>query len=228
MSRFVGRSRGWIAVVLVAALVLPIGRWAVDEFAFRTSGEAVTDELGDAAAVTDALLLVRSVGCDGQASTGSAFVLDLDGEAIVLTNRHVVADARSVSVRPLSGGAFEPVAGFETAADADVAVLDLGEAAPIPAALPRGTAVGEGTEVRTVGFPSGRPSTGTGTVVAVDAARLVIEVPVSGGASGSPVLDDDGRVVGQIFGTAVGGEAVATPIERVVGSLADTIAAAPC
>jgi S1-C subfamily serine protease len=205
ISRFVSRSRGWIAVAIAVGLLLPAGGWAINEYAFGSAGDAVEAELGDDAALADALLLVRSTDCAGRSSSGSAFALDLDGEPVVVTNRHVVERARTIGVRPLDGGPALPVADHRLARNADVAVLELADPDDVPPRLRAGADPGEG-----------------------QGGQLVLELPVAPGASGSPVLDDAGQVVGQIFARTGDGRGLATSIGALVAAARDTEPAPPC
>jgi S1-C subfamily serine protease len=210
MARFSSRIRGWLALLLAVMLVVPLGGWLLDELAFRRSGDTVTETLGEDAILADAVVLVRSIGCDGQVSTGSGFVTRVDGDAIVVTNRHVVEGARTVGVRPLEGGQAQAATGYRLAGNADVAVLDIEGVPDDAVALPLGGTPRVGQDVRLVGFPAARPFTSAGTVTEVQGGQLLLELEVDPGASGSPVVDEDGAVVGQVFARTRDGDGVAT------------------
>lgn len=216
MSRFLGRGRWIVALVLAIALAFPVGGLLLDELAFRGSGDAVEAELGDSAFLADAVLLVRSIDCGGLVSTGSAFAVEIDGEVVLVTNRHVVDGARTSGVRPLDGGPSVRVANHRLSDVADVAVLELDDPDQIPEPLPVGAAADIGDEVRIIGFPGGRAATTTGPVSVARADRMVLDLQVDAGASGSPVLDADGNVVGQVFARTSAGEGVATPLPRLL------------
>ncbi|MBW3657645.1 MAG: serine protease [Actinobacteria bacterium] len=210
MSRFSNRIRKWLVVVVALSLVVPVGGWLIDELAFRRSGADVAEQLGEDGRLADAVMLVRSIGCDGQVSTGSGFLTLVDDEAVVITNRHVVEGARTVGLRPLEGGPATTATGYRLAANADVAVLEL-EAMPDDGlALPLGPSPREGQDVRVVGFPAARPYTTEGTVADDTGGQLLLELAVAPGVSGSPVVDADGAVVGQIFARTDDGDGVAT------------------
>lgn len=228
MSRLLAHAKGWLALVVVAALVLPFAGWLVNEFAFESAGSEVEEQLGDDAGLTDALLLVRSSDCLGQTSTGSAFAVEIDGSPVVVTNRHVVEDARTIGLRPLDGGPALRVASHRLATDQDVAVLELADPEAVPPALPTGRAVAPGDEVRVVGFPSGRPRIAAGPVEDVASGRLVLDLVIYPGASGSPVLDDDGRVVGQVHASTSDGQGIATPVAALTAAAAAAVPAPSC
>lgn len=227
-SRFAARVRWLVVVVVALGLLVPAGRWALDELAFGAAGDAVEERLGDEAGLAEALVLVRTVDCSGRSSSGSAFALDLDGEPVLVTNRHVVEDARMVSVRPFDGGPAVPVGRHLVAASADVAVLELVDATEVPPTLPLGPAARSGEEVRTVGFPGGRPSTTAGPVAELAADRMILDLVIDPGASGSPVLDDAGQVVGQVFARMVDGRGIATPRDALVAAISAAEPAPAC
>ena len=228
MSRLLARAKGWLALVVAVALVLPFGGWLVDEFAFGSAGSEVERRLGDDAGLADALLLVRSSDCAGRTTTGSAFAIDLDGTSVVVTNRHVVEDARTIGLRPLEGGPALRVVSHRLATARDVAVLELADPDELPSSLPVGSAVAPGDEVRVVGFPSGRPRITAGPVEAAAPDRLVLDLAIDAGASGSPVLDGAGRVVGQVHARTADGRGIATPLAALTDAAATAVPAPPC
>lgn len=228
MSRMVARAKGWLALVVAVALVLPFGGWLLEEFAFGSAGSEVEEQLGADAALADALLLVRSSDCVGRTSTGSAFAVELDGMPVVLTNRHVVEDARTIGVRRLAGGTALRVATHRVSAERDVAVLELVDAAELPPALSVGDTAVPGDEVRVVGFPAGRPAISSGPVQETAPGRLVLDLDIDPGASGSPVLDDAGRVVGQIYARTADGRGVATPLSALLAAARTATPAPEC
>ena len=221
MSRLVARSRSWLALFVALLLVVPLGGWLLEELAFQRSGSEVDEELG-AGDLADSVFLVRTGRCDGTSGSGSGFVARRDGRAVVVTNRHVVEGGRVVGLRRITGGPALEVTAYRLSDTADVAVLEVGDPDELPAALPFGEPVDEGAPVRIVGFPAARPFTTSGTVEQADPARLLVDVRTDPGASGSPLVDPDGRVVGQVFARSGDGFGVATP----VGALTDAIASA--
>ncbi len=227
-SRLVRHARGWLGLVVAIAVALPLAGWAIDELAFRRSGGTVAQRLGPDAALVDALLLVRVSTCAGGSSSGSAFAVDLGDGPVVVTNRHVVDEASAVGVRPLVGGPALSVTGVRLSADLDVAVLELSDPRALPATLVAGPDAAVGDEVRLVGFPSARPFTTEGEVVEVAPTRLLLDLRTDPGASGSPVVDDEGRVVGQIWARTVDGQGVATPISAVARAVERAAPAPGC
>lgn len=227
MSRVFGRLRLALGVLVALAMLIPAGGWVLDRLAIRSAGGEVEDALGDDAAITASLLLVRSVDCTGRSRSGSAFSLELGGVATVVTNRHVVEAARSTVVQPLAGGSGAQVREVLLADVADVAVLVLDDEV-VPPALSVGPAATIGQPIITVGFPGARPALREGRVDRVEPGRLTVALEVGAGASGSPVLDDDGRVVGQVFARTSDGRGVATPTDVVVDAARDSTPAPAC
>ena len=223
-SRRTRRRTRWLAALLAVALVIPTGRWAIDELRFRLSGASVVETLEgerSGAELADTVLLVRAAGCaGGTTSSGSAFVLATPEGPRLVTNRHVVEDTRRVGVRSLDGDLNLEVTDIEVSRVADVAVLHVDDDAVLPPALALSTgSVNPGDEVRLVGFPAARPFTTSGEVAEVGPGRLLLDLQVDRGASGSPVVAEDGRVVGQVFAVTRDGLGVATPAGSLPGAL---------
>jgi S1-C subfamily serine protease len=222
------RRRGlrWVALLLAVLLVVPFSGWLIDELGFRTAGRDVAGEVDQA--LVDSVLLVRAGRCDGTVVTGTAFVLALADGPVVVTNRHVVEQVRTAGVRPLTGGTPETVTEVRLAADADVAVLEVAAPDRLPTALRPGGDVEVGTELRLVGFPAARAFTTTGTVAAVDPNVLQVELATDPGASGSPLVAEDGHVAGQIFARSSQGQGLATPTARLMAAVAAATPAPGC
>ncbi len=227
MARFFSRTRVWLGAIVVVAMLIPVGGWVIDRYLFLVAGESVEDALGDEAELTAALRLVRSVDCRGSARSGSAFALEVDGGARLVTNRHVVEDARSTVVQPLEGGPGVQVREVRVATSADVAVLVLDQD-ELPPPLPLAAEVRLGQPIRTIGFPGARPAFRAGRVDRLEPGRMLIALEVGAGASGSPVLDEDGAVVGQVYARTEGGRGVATPFEDLIAAVRDAVPAPSC
>ncbi len=227
MSRVFGRLRLVLGILVTLAMLIPAGGWVLDRLAIRSAGGAVEDALGDDAAITASLLLVRSVDCTGRSRSGSAFSLELDGVPTVVTNRHVVDAARSTVVQPLEAGPGAQVREVLLSDVADVAVLVLDEEV-VPPALPGGPAATLGQPIITVGFPGARPVLREGRVDRAEPGRLTLALEVGAGASGSPVLDDEGQVVGQVFARTSDGRGLATPTDLLVAAARAAVPGPAC
>jgi S1-C subfamily serine protease len=233
MSRLLMASRRWLALLVAAALLLPTGAWLLDELEFRRSGAAVVETLeGElrGAAIGETVLLVRTTGCTPtMGGSGSAFVVDAGDGPVLVTNRHVVEQTQQVGVRNLEGTSTIRVTGVLVSDTADVAVLEVADPEALPPALAlsdAGTSVGQ--DVRLIGFPAARPFTTAGTIVDITPTRLLLELEVTSGASGSPVVTEDGLVVGQIHAVTGDDLGVATPVAQLRRSIADARPADPC
>lgn len=232
MHRLAGIARYALVAIVVVALVIPGGAWLFDELDFRRSADAVVATVqgtlaGDAAA--EAVVLVRAVGCPGQGNgSGTAFVVDTPQGRALLTNRHVVEDTARVGVRSLDGSTDVEVTGVRLSTVADVAVLEVADPDALPPALLLASGASAGDEVRLVGFPAATPFTTAGEVAEVAGGRMLLDLEVAPGASGSPVVGVDGRVVGQVHAVTGDGQGVATSVGALPAAIADSVAAPPC
>jgi S1-C subfamily serine protease len=73
-----------------------------------------------------------------------------------------------------------------------------------------------GQPIRVVGFPGARPTVLSGYVQRIEPARLVLAIEADHGASGSPVVDAAGEVVGQLYARLDDECCVAMPIADVL------------
>jgi hypothetical protein len=163
MRRLFERSKVVLGVIVAIALVVPLGAGLLDRLGFLRAEDRVLDELADDdldVALVEAVLRVGGTRCGGAGtSSGTAFALDLDGEVLLLTNRHVVEDMRTVGLRRLDGSAGPRVAAWQLSDSADVAVLHLEDGQPMPPALGLSSRPAEaGDDVRTVGFRPACPT----------------------------------------------------------------------
>jgi len=161
-------------------------------------------------------------GTFGNEWVGSAFVLRSEsGSSILITNYHIVRDAWSQGITQVDikhadrtyVGTVEAVSPEEDLAAIRVDLrLD-----PIPSTLDRPKV---GDSIVVIGSPFGLGRTvATGVVSAFRQGYLQLSAPVSPGASGAPVLNDRGEVVGVIVAKIAGGGAeglsFAIPIRTV-------------
>jgi serine protease Do len=155
---------------------------------------------------------------------GSGFIVDANG--IVLTNAHVVNDAKEVTVKLTDRREFTArVLGKDTASD--IAVLKI-EARNLPTVhLGRASDVKVGQWVVAIGSPFGFENTVTAGIVSAKGRTLPgggyvpflqTDAAVNPGNSGGPLFDLNGEVVGinsQIYSNSGGYEGVsfAIPID---------------
>jgi S1-C subfamily serine protease len=153
----------------------------------------------------------QAPGCDREIE-GSGFVY---APHRVMTNAHVVAGTRTVTVQLAGGSAAARVVVYDPGRD--VAVLDVPTLSARPLSF-ASAAASTGTSAVVAGYPQDGPFTvrtarvrdrltitgrdiyGDGTVVReVYSVRAVVR----SGNSGGPLLDEQGRVLGVVFATAL-------------------------
>ena len=195
---------------------------------------------GVAARVLPSVVQIKVDTSQGQA-TGSGFVIDGDG--ILVTNNHVVADAQGAPELTFSDGTSTTAKVLGTSPSYDIAVLEV-DAKNLPA-LPLGNSdsVVVGDTVLAIGSPLGlsgtvtsgivsaknRPVTAGGEQGGSDSAyinAIQTDAAINPGNSGGPLVDIDGEVIGvnsaiATVGGSLGGESgnigvgFAIPINQV-------------
>jgi len=131
---------------------------------------------------------------------GSGFLVDASGR--ILTNHHVIRDAKSIRIKLSSGDVYDHVAILATDDRRDIAVLQI-SGFDLPS-LPMGNSdsVRIGAPVVLIGSPLGLENTvSTGIVSGRRQEKegfqlFQISAPASPGSSGGPVLSRSGAVVG--------------------------------
>lgn len=142
--------------------------------------------------------IIASVS-DQYGSLGSGFYIDTDGT--VVTNYHVIDQARSAVIKTSDGVEYEVtgIKGYDP--DLDLAILETTAGKTVP--LERKTdEVNTGEKVYALGNPQGYQSTFTEGIVS-SASREVNgknyiqhTAPITNGNSGGPLLDDHGKIIG--------------------------------
>jgi serine protease Do len=161
---------------------------------------------------------------------GTGFNIESHGK--IVTNKHVVDSAAEIIISFPGGGryiahSYQEVAGF------DLAVIELeGDHLPV-LNLETATQAQSGDLVTLVGNPLGfvqiaqrGPVIGYRVSGSSQLPMLEIDVPTNPGSSGSPVLNQQGRVIGIIFASftcEVGGQdhkgGLAIPAQALAGSM---------
>lgn len=153
--------------------------------------------------IKDSVLVIeRDADSWGHGRLGSGFAVG-DG-TLVVTNRHVAVNPGAVLlVRTLDGKVIRDVRVLRLSSEDDLAVIKLPEAVP-PLELFAGKVV-VGQEAAVLGNPNGlRGTLSTGVISGLRAFKprgmelLQITVPLAHGASGSPLVDREGRVLGVV------------------------------
>jgi S1-C subfamily serine protease len=176
-------------------------------------------------------------------STGTGFLIDEEGS--VVTNAHVVENAREVAIRVSESSLLDAeVVGTDPANDLALLRVDPAEldAAPLP--LGDSDAVKVGDPVLALGNPLGLEDTITAGIVSAKQRRITApnqltienviqtDAAVNPGNSGGPLLDIEGRVIGVNSQIATAGQgatgfigiAFAVPVntvKEIVPDLAD-------
>jgi S1-C subfamily serine protease len=179
-----------------------------------TGPEPVLSVQGVQSVVEPGVVVINSqLGFQNAEAAGTGMVLSADGE--VLTNNHVIDGATSISVTVVSTGKHYVADVVGTAADKDVAVLQL-EGASGLATVPIGDSdrVTAGQQVVALGNAGGAGtlSVVTGQVTATDRSitasdqsgqgseqltgMIEIEAPIQAGDSGGPLASRAGKVIG--------------------------------
>ena len=170
---------------------------------------------------------------------GSGFVIDDEGH--IVTNAHVVDGATDISVLFDDGTrAAASLVGSNASSDLAVIKVDADAAGLTPLRLTDSDDVRVGDEVVAISSPFGLENTATaGIVSALDrtiqsingytiAGVIQTDASINHGSSGSPLLDDQGRVIGvnsQIEGGDVDGNVgvgfaiPSTTVQKVVDQL---------
>lgn len=162
--------------------------------------EAGRDTLEQLAADALNAVVLINVRTPSGSRQGSGFLVDPGGR--ILTNHHVVRDARSVRVKLASGDVYDRVTVLAVDDRRDVAVLQIAGFDLPSLELGNSASVSIGTPVVHIGSPLGLENTVSTGIVSGrrqedDGYQLLqISAPASTGSSGGPVLSRAGQVVG--------------------------------
>lgn len=149
----------------------------------------------------------RPVSVDGVSGVGSGFVFDKRGH--IITNAHVVDDARKVVVTFLDGRSYNAeVAGTDSFTDIAVLRVDPGAQALMPLQLGDSSNLRVGEQIAAIGNPFGLSGSMTSGIVS-QLGRLLpsgqgysipdiiqTDAAINPGNSGGPLLNARGQVVG--------------------------------
>lgn len=163
----------------------------------RAQSALSLEELADNA--TRAVVLIDARTPSGT-KQGSGFLVDPTGR--ILTNYHVIRDARSVRVKLASGDLYDIAFVLATDERRDLAVLQIAGFDLPSLPLANSDSVKIGNPVVVIGSPLGLENTVTTGIVsgrrqeAEGFQLLQISAPASRGSSGGPVLSQEGNVIG--------------------------------
>lgn len=204
---------------------------ALVSFTCAAAAQEVPNDPDVVARISAATVLILAGEGAGRLSSISTGVI-VRPNGVILTAYHAVKDARELQVRLHTGDVYDKIVLLGSDERRDVAALKI-SAASLPT-LP----VGVGAEAKpgeaayVVSSSSGLAWSASAGIIS--ALRLADEVPgagqgyrllqftapVSGGASGGPLVDSHGALLGIITRGMASGAGFAVPIEAVIG-LAD-------
>ncbi len=135
-------------------------------------------------------------------SGGTGFLIDVKG--LLVTNAHVVKNARNIAVQNKSGASFNAVVALLDT-EKDLAILKIEDSnykalSPIPYTISKSSA-DLASPIFTLGYPRDEIVYGQGYLSAKtgfngDTLSCQISIPANPGNSGGPVLNDQGEIVG--------------------------------
>ena len=149
--------------------------------------------------VTPAVALIN-VQTDGSPRQGSGFLVSPDGR--ILTNYHVIRDARSARVKLPSGDVYEEVQILATDPRRDIAILQIAGFDLPYLELGNSDSIRVGAPVVVIGSPLGLENTVSTGIVSGRRQEpegyqlLQVSAPASRGSSGGAVLGSHGQVIG--------------------------------
>ena len=169
---------------------------------------------------------VRSVGCSGTItlSTGTGFAVD---SHTLVTNRHVIANSKRITVTTYDGRTIAATAATTTTA-ADIAIITTEESLGNAFARTADADPEAGDVVTVVGYPhGGRLTTSSGVVLGLTedplggaaTSVLATSAKVALGSSGSPALDEGGNVIGVVYAKNVSDQSFIVPVSTLTALL---------
>lgn len=211
-------------VVLVAVLALFVPPFATGEISAQSAAEQTASLEELAARVTPAVVLI-DVTTAADTRQGSGFLVDPGGR--ILTNYHVIRDARSARVRLSSGDVYEEIEVLAEDPRRDIAIIQIAGFELPYLELGNSDTVRVGAPVVLVGSPLGLENTVSTGIVSGRRQEpegyhlLQISAPASRGSSGGAVLGTRGEVVGIAVSQIDGGQNLnfAVPINYARGLL---------
>jgi S1-C subfamily serine protease len=170
-------------------------------------GESTADVV---ARVLPGVVNVKTVGFDGTKGEASGVVIDRNG--IIVTNNHVVQEARTLTVSFNDGRHAKPVRAhvIGTAAERDLAIIRVDLDDLVPVRLGRSSKIRLGDGVLAIGFPlglTGGPTVTQGIVSGLDRTvhaeggpslegLLQTDAAINPGNSGGALVDATGKLIG--------------------------------
>ncbi len=174
---------------------------------------------------------------------GSGFIYQYNGQYVVITNNHVIADASTITVTFADGDSYTAtIAGVDAANDIAILTTDAPVSEYQPLDIVSSSSVSVGDAVVAIGSPYGLSGTmTTGIISALDRTITVSEdsgssyqmtgllqtsAPINSGNSGGPLMTYDGRVIGMTtavvsssdgLGFAVSSDTILQVVHNILG-----------
>jgi S1-C subfamily serine protease len=211
--------------VFAIAFILTCATFTYAQTSQSTSSKLEAPVIYEKAAPS--IVLITCVDTADRVSQGSGVILRPDG--VIATNYHVISDAVSARIQLNNGDVYDDVSVIDTDERKDIAILKV-KAIHLPAlTLADSDSAKIGATVYVIGAPRGL--TGSLSSGIISSLRLASEVspnlsgfrviqftaPISPGSSGSPLIDEFGRLLGLAFATRVDGQNInlAVPVNYV-------------
>lgn len=170
-------------------------------------------------------LRVRNIGC-GFVRTGTGFAVDA---FTLVTNRHVIDDSSTIEVSTHDGRIIDSRA-TSTTTIADIAIITTEQSMGGAFAVRANEDPQEGDVITVVGYPQGgRLTTVSGVVLgptrdpigAAVGTILATTANVEPGSSGSPVLNENGQLVGVVYAKNDANQSFIVPVSTLNTLLAE-------
>ncbi|GAE24490.1 hypothetical protein JCM9140_423 [Halalkalibacter wakoensis JCM 9140] len=218
--RFIGLGLALLLIMQVANIWLNL--FSADSRELARTSEEIVSEHGHIADFKEAVVTIQ-----GNGGRGTGFAISEDG--YILTNHHVIHNRAPLAVVFPTGDIFHAEV-LESKEELDVALLKI-EAEEVPYLPIRQEDAIEKEKIYVIGSPLSQTQiVNEGEVLNDEEPYQVLKISnaIFPGHSGSPVLSEQGEVVGVVYARSVPsigsqeeGHGLAIPIEIIVDEMAE-------
>ncbi|KHF40426.1 S1C family serine protease [Halalkalibacter okhensis] len=216
----------WIGLGIALLLIFQVANIWLNLFSLDSRELARTsDELSQQEHIAEYMEAVVTI--QGTGGRGTGFAISADG--FILTNYHVIQNREPLAVVFPSGDIFHAQV-VESDEDLDVALLKI-DGSDVPYLPLRIEDAIEKEKIYVIGSPLSQTQiVNEGEILNDEAPYQVLKISnaIFPGHSGSPVLSQEGEVVGVVYarsvpsiGSQVEGHGLAIPIEQIVSEIAE-------